>query len=147
MRSPLAAAPVHHLLLETFPPMSNPISNIFSSLSPSTAVEENSSVFHLKNRLDWGEPALTIIDVRHRSEFTQGRITGAISIPADELLARPLGLEETRDIYVYATEDAEASEAAAQLRSAGYQNVSVLLGGLAAWKVAEGAIEGISAAA
>jgi rhodanese-related sulfurtransferase len=118
------------------------MSTLFSFFATSKAVESHSSVFHLKNRLDWGEPALTIIDVRERAAFNRGRIMGAISIPADEMLTRPLDLAKSRDIYVYATDDAEAAEAAAKLRSMGYDHVSVLQGGLAAWKVAEGSIEG-----
>lgn len=118
------------------------MSTLFSFFATAKTVEPRSSVFHLKNRLDWGEPALTILDVRARAAFNRGHIMGAMSMPADELLARPLDLAKSRDIYVYATDDAEAAEAAAKLRSAGYGNVSVLQGGLAAWKVAEGAIEG-----
>lgn len=94
-----------------------------------------SLVYELKTRLDWGDPALTIVDVRDRSEFNFGHILGAIPLPADELVARALSsLETTRDIYVYGDTDEETAQAAVELRTAGYQNVSELRGGVAAWK-------------
>jgi rhodanese-related sulfurtransferase len=94
-----------------------------------------SLVYDLKDRLDWGEPALTIIDVRERHEFNVSRITGAVSMPMNELVNRALtSLEMTRDIYVYGNTDEETAEAAGKLRNAGYQNVAELRGGVAAWK-------------
>ena len=102
-----------------------------------------STVFELKDRLDWGEPALTIMDVRERSLFNESRISGSISMPMDELVARAsVSLESERDIYVYGgTNDATAS-AATKLREAGYENVAELTGGLGAWQAASGATEG-----
>jgi 3-mercaptopyruvate sulfurtransferase SseA len=43
-------------------------------------------------------------------------------------------LELGRDIYIYGETDEETATAAAQLRAAGYRNVSELRGGVAAWK-------------
>lgn len=94
-----------------------------------------SRVYELKTRLDWGEPALTIVDVRSHSEFNQRHIMGAINLPAHELVDRALdSLELVRDIYVYGDTDEEAAAAAAQLRQAGFVNVSEIQGGLPAWK-------------
>lgn len=94
-----------------------------------------SRVCDLKARLDWGDPALTIVDVRDRGEFDFRHILGAIPMPLDELVDRALhNLEITRDIYVYGETDEETAEAAAKLRRAGYYNVSELRGGVAAWK-------------
>ncbi len=98
-------------------------------------LKAQSKVHDLKQRLDWGEPALTIIDVRDRDAFNDSHITGATSVPMNELVNRALiNLELTRDIYVYGSTDEETASAANQLRTAGYQNVSELQGGLAAWK-------------
>ncbi len=109
-------------------------------------LKAQSRVNDLKERLDWGEPALTIIDVRERDAFNISHISGAISFPMSELVDRALiNLELIRDIYVYSSTDEETAEAAAQLRAAGYQNVSELRGGLAAWKAAGYPIEGNSA--
>lgn len=122
-----------------------------TSSTPSQAsksLKAQSTVFDLKERLDWGEPALTIIDVRARDAFNISRITGAISIPAEELVARVgANLESDRDIYVYGDTDEQTAEAANKLREAGYENVAELTGGLAAWKAANGPVEGSFAVA
>ena len=102
-----------------------------------------STVFDLKDRLDWGEPALTIIDVRSRTAFNERRISGAISMPMEELVARAsVSLESERDIYVYGSTDTDTGAAANALRDAGYENVAELMGGLGAWQAATGATEG-----
>ncbi len=107
-----------------------------------------STVLDLKDRLDWGEPALTIIDVRDRSAFNENRILGAISMPMDELIARvSMSLEYDRDIYVYGATDEITAQAATALRDAGYENVAELMGGLGAWQAVSGATEGALAIA
>ncbi len=112
----------------------------FPTPSPLKAV---STAFDLKDRLDWGEPALTIIDVRDRNAFNETRIQGAISMPMDELVARAsMSLECDRDIYVYGGTDEVTAQAATALRNAGYENVAELMGGLGAWQAASGATEG-----
>jgi rhodanese-related sulfurtransferase len=106
-------------------------------------LKANSRVQDLKNRLDWGEPALTIIDVRNHDSFNTSHITGAVSIPLSQLVEQALvNLELVRDIYVYGSNDEETALAATLLKEAGYQNVAELLGGLAAWKAAGYPFEG-----
>lgn len=98
-------------------------------------LKAKSRVQDLKARLDWGEPALTILDVRDRPQFRHSHITGAMSMPMDELLDRAMvSLGLTRDVYIYGETDDETAIAASMLRKAGYLNVSELRGGLAAWK-------------
>jgi rhodanese-related sulfurtransferase len=98
------------------------------------------SAADLLNRLKWGEPALTIIDVRDREAFNAERITGAISMPMDQLTeGAESSLERDRDIYLYGD---SADQAADQLRAAGFVNVAPIQGGLAAWKAIDGATEG-----
>ncbi|MGK7951451.1 MAG: rhodanese-like domain-containing protein [Xenococcaceae cyanobacterium] len=114
---------------------------IFSKFFPEP-IQNKSSVGHLKKRLDWGEPALTIIDVRTRNAFNTCRIQGSIPMPMDEPAALTLAsLELSRDIYVYAETDEQTAVAVNQLRQAGYQNVSELIGGLTAWKQAKYPVE------
>jgi rhodanese-related sulfurtransferase len=109
-------------------------------------LKANSRVQDLKKRLDWGEPALTIIDVRSRGSFNASHITGAVLIPLGQLVEQALvNLELVRDIYVYGSSDEETALAAAVLKDAGYQNVAELLGGLAAWKAAGYPFEGNAA--
>jgi rhodanese-related sulfurtransferase len=108
------------------------------------AIQDRSDVYALKNRLDWGEPALTIVDVRDRDAFNVSRIRGAIAMPIDELVTRArASLEPIRDIYVYGETEEQTVEAAAKLRDVGYQHVAELVGGLTAWKAAKYPFEGV----
>ncbi|MGA7935891.1 MAG: rhodanese-like domain-containing protein [Kovacikia sp.] len=118
------------------------MSRLFQFFLIPEAIQDKSNVSALKNRLDWGEPALTIVDVRDRSAFNARHIMGAIAMPLNELVARARpSLELIRDIYVYGETDEQTAEAASRLRAAGYQHVAELVGGLAAWKRAKYPIE------
>ncbi|MCL1473435.1 rhodanese-like domain-containing protein [Argonema antarcticum A004/B2] len=104
-----------------------------------------SSAHDLKSRLEWGEPAFTILDVRDREIFNDGHIMGAMPMPIDELVERAKpSIDLNRDIYVYADSDEQTSQAVNQLRSAGFEKVAELQGGLAAWKAIGGPTEGVS---
>jgi len=100
----------------------------------------------LLSRLNWGEPGLTIVDVRDREAFNNERITGAVPIPMGQIpdSAEPL-LEYERDLYIYGDNAGTASEAANQFRQAGFKHVGELNGGLEAWKKIGGPTEGIYA--
>ncbi len=121
--------------------------SFFSDLIPvPTPLKSRSLVQDLKTRLDWGEPALTIVDVRDLNAFNISHIQGAISMPMDTLVDQMLKtLELERDIYVYGEIDEETTEAATQLRAAGFLNVSELIGGVAAWKAVGYPLESITA--
>ena len=95
----------------------------------------------LKERLQWGEPGLTIIDARDRESFLDERITGSMLVEEVDSLSK------NREIYIYSNTDQEAAEAADNLRQAGFESVSQLQGGLAGWKAILGATEGRSATA
>lgn len=110
----------------------NTVFGVFPKPDPLKPV---SQVYDLKTRLDWGEPALTIIDIRDRTSFNAQRITGAISMPFRELVERAKqAIPTQRDIYVYGTTDTEAADAVTLLKQAGYRNVAQLRGGVAAWR-------------
>ncbi|MEO0757902.1 MAG: rhodanese-like domain-containing protein [Cyanobacteria bacterium J06648_16] len=110
----------------------NTVFGIFPKPDP---LKSSSQVYDLKTRLDWGEPGLTIIDIRDRNDFNESHITGAISLPLPELIQRVRQvLEPNRDIYVYGNTDTESAAAAEALRQAGYASVASLRGGVAAWK-------------
>jgi rhodanese-related sulfurtransferase len=99
------------------------------------ALKPKSRVYDLKARLDWGEPGLTIIDIRDRRDFAWSHILGAINLPLDELVDRAsVVFEQKRDLYVYSDTDEDTAIAAAKLRQAGFSQVSELQGGLPAWK-------------
>ena len=110
----------------------NTVFGVFPKPDPLKPV---SQVYDLKTRLDWGDPALTIIDVRDRASFNSNRITGAISMPTVELIERARqSIPPQRDIYIYGATDTEAANAVKLLHQAGYRNVAQLRGGVAAWK-------------
>jgi rhodanese-related sulfurtransferase len=110
-------------------------------------IKDKSSVASLKERLDWGEPALTIIDVRDSNAFNATHIMGAVSMPMNKLVVCAIAnLELIRDIYVYGETNEQTAEAALNLREVGYENVAELLDGLAGWKVIGYPTEGFSAA-
>lgn len=118
----------------------------FFGIFPSPApLQIRSRVQDLKARLDWGEPALTIIDARDRAQFNIRHIRGALCMPIEQLVDHALiSLELDRDLYVYGETDDETAIAAARLREAGYTQVSELRGGVSAWKAMGYPIEAIT---
>ncbi|MFW5667467.1 MAG: rhodanese-like domain-containing protein, partial [Coleofasciculus sp.] len=106
------------------PQTTNPIAEAKESVNeaiptPPPQQMPESSAQALKSRLQWGEPALTILDVRDRDAFNQARITGAIPMPMEELTDRAISsLEPQREIYVYGDNDQQSNQAASQLREA-----------------------------
>lgn len=103
-----------------------------------------SSAHELKSRLEWGEPALTIIDVRDRDSFNDSHIMGALPMPLEQVvdIAGP-SINPVRDIYVYGDSEEQTARAASQLREAGFQRVAELKGGLKAWKDIAGPTDGV----
>lgn len=117
------------------------VENIIPSQPP---IESQSDAHVLKARLEWGEPALTILDVRDRNTFNNGHIMGAMPMPLDQLVDRAVAsIAKVRDIYVYGANDEETAQAAQMLRQAGFEHVSELRGGLAAWKAIGGPTDGV----
>jgi rhodanese-related sulfurtransferase len=95
-------------------------------------------------RLEWGQPAFTIIDIRDRLTFNHGHITGAISISLDDLLQRAKSsLHPEREIFIYGDSDTNVTTAVNLLKYAGFKKVAELSGGLSAWKTMGGATEGV----
>jgi rhodanese-related sulfurtransferase len=112
--------------------------------TPAKTSGDQATAEELLKRLNWGEPALTIIDARSREAFNAERITGAMS--RDQISeATESTLEYQRDLYIYGDDSGQASEVAGQLREAGYKNVALLQGGLSAWKAVGGSTEGVEA--
>ncbi len=123
----------------------NNIKDKLPNVTPTPPAQETpqSSAQALKQRLEWGEPAFTILDVRERAAFNQSRILGSMPMSLEELPDRALSsLESKRDIYVYGETDEQTAQAAAKLREAGFTDVSELRGGLAAWRAIGGPTEG-----
>jgi rhodanese-related sulfurtransferase len=119
----------------------NPLSGI---TPPQPPIEPQSNAHELKSRLEWGEPAFTIVDVRSRDAYNDGHILGSMPMPMDELVERAKStLALSRDIYLYGETDGETAQAAQQLRGAGFEHIAELKGGLPAWKAIGGPTEGI----
>lgn len=105
--------------------------------------QTKATAYQVKSRLQWGEPGLTIVDVRDHDAFNDCRIMGAVSMPAENLLDMAgFALLPGRDIYVYGASDEETAAAANQLREAGFVRVAELKGGLKSWKEISGPLEG-----
>lgn len=123
----------------------NTVDNLVGGIiPPQPPIQPQSDVHELKSRLEWGEPAFTILDVRDRNTYNDGHIMGSMPMPIDELAERAVSsLAQTRDIYVYGENEQQTAQAAQTLRSAGFVHVSELKGGLAAWKAVGGPTEGI----
>jgi rhodanese-related sulfurtransferase len=97
----------------------------------------------LRTSLQWGQPAFTIIDVRDRSTYNHGRITGAISIPLNDLETRAQqSLHRERQIYIYGENDSQSAQGVRTLQFLGFTAVAELSGGLQAWKAIGGETEG-----
>jgi rhodanese-related sulfurtransferase len=87
----------------------------------------------------WLEAGRTItwLDVRQADEFAAGHIAGAANIPHDQVTSLAATLPHGQPIILYCIHSAHrAPEAAKTLRAAGFDDVSVLEGGIVAWREA-----------
>jgi rhodanese-related sulfurtransferase len=120
------------------------VQNTLGNLIPTPVViQEESTAYDLKTRLEWGEPALSIVDIREHEAFNRGRITGALSMPMAQLAEMKSALQPDRDLYIYGDTDNQAHTAAEMLRAAGFKAVTHVLGGLEAWHEIGGPTEGV----
>ena len=120
------------------------VQDALGKLTPTPVIlQEESTAYDLKKRLEWGEPALSIVDIRAHESFNQGRITGAISMPLEQLEEMKSRLVPHHDIYVYGDNDEQAHNAAQMLRANGFDAVTHVMGGLAAWHEIGGPTEGV----
>jgi rhodanese-related sulfurtransferase len=77
-----------------------------------------------------------VIDVRDASEFAKGSLPGAKNVPAAVAAERAGDLKKDKPVIVIDAAGAQAGRVASQLRAAGFADVFVLAGGLAAWRQA-----------
>jgi rhodanese-related sulfurtransferase len=77
-----------------------------------------------------------LVDLRSANQFKDGHITGAKSVPGDQLLSDPKVLERlaAKTLVLYCDDGATTGAAYRTLARAGAKNVYSLRGGLAAWK-------------
>ena len=77
-----------------------------------------------------------VIDVREAAEFAEGSLPGARNLPLTQLKERAAELKKDRPVIVVCAHGRTASIGAARLRTAGFAEVFILAGGLAAWREA-----------
>ena len=101
---------------------------------------ETVTINELLERIESGK--VTILDVRPESEFNQGHIANAISIPIDGLSKRLKELPKRAEVVAYCRGPfcVYADEAVALLKKAGYK-ASRLAEGFPDWKLKELPIE------
>lgn len=89
----------------------------------------------LRTALERAEPPV-VLDVRNRGEWELGAIDGSLKIPLAGLPGRLDEVPVDRPIVVYCAGGYRSSVAASLLRRAGRTDVSDVLGGYAAWRMA-----------
>jgi phage shock protein E len=89
----------------------------------------------LARRID-SSTAPLILDVRSESEFSSGRVPGAMLVPHTELAARvsELGAAADDEVVVYCERGGRAGDAATTLEAAGFTNIRHLEGDMSAWR-------------
>ena len=78
-------------------------------------------------------PELQLVDVRNPGEAAAGMVSGAVNIPVGQLPDRVGELDPHKPTVVYCAGGYRSSVAASLLRKRGFDDVSDLLGGYAAW--------------
>ncbi|EQD74837.1 rhodanese-related sulfurtransferase, partial [mine drainage metagenome] len=77
----------------------------------------------VRRALTLGEP-MVVLDVRQPSEFAQGHLPGARSIPLGEISARSLSaVPRDLPIYVHCARGERSAVAAARLEAFGFEQV------------------------
>jgi rhodanese-related sulfurtransferase len=91
------------------------------------------AVGELRDMLEKGEAIL--VDVRTETQYREGHIKGALSLPKEQIAARLRELPEGKLIVSYCACPAEhlSIGAALEMKQLGRQNVAALAGGLRAW--------------
>jgi hydroxyacylglutathione hydrolase len=81
-----------------------------------------------QNGLPW------LLDVRSASELERGRLTGAYHIHLTELQDRMNEVPKDKPVYIFCGSGLRSMVAASLLKRAGWEDLIVVLGGLAGWK-------------
>ena len=98
-----------------------------NSIDPQKAV-------HMINRED-----AVVLDIREANAFQSGHMVGAVNFPLASLdqNAKKLNKYRSRHLIVVCAAGQASLKAMAKLKEAGFEQVSVLKGGIAAWKNAD----------
>ncbi|MDF3053528.1 MAG: beta-lactamase domain protein, partial [Geminicoccaceae bacterium] len=82
------------------------------------------------------ENAVTLLDVRHEEEWRSGHVPGTLNIPLGHLSRSLQAVPRARPIIVHCQSGARAAIGASLLQAAGFEDVSVYMGGYAEWTAA-----------
>ncbi|HWT14438.1 MAG TPA: rhodanese-like domain-containing protein [Patescibacteria group bacterium] len=80
-----------------------------------------------------------VIDTRDAGQFAQDHLPGAIHIEWRQLLSRRAEIPKDKPVLVYCNTGSLSAQAGFAMRVAGWENVLILQGGLAAWRARHGA--------
>ncbi len=80
--------------------------------------------------------------MRTAEEYASGHIPGALNIPFDEVAERIGEVDAPHGVALYCMVGPRARKGETALRTAGYEKVLHLEGGLAAWKAAGLPVDG-----
>jgi hydroxyacylglutathione hydrolase len=83
------------------------------------------------------ETSPTIVDVRSQQERKNKHIAGSVNVPLSQLPARVGELPKHDHVFVYCAGGYRSAIAASLLERAGFDHVTELAGGLAAWEAAQ----------
>jgi rhodanese-related sulfurtransferase len=87
----------------------------------------------LLHRLDDGDKAPYVLDVRTTEEYVAGHVPGAVNIPHDQVASRLAEVPKDRDVVLYCRSGRRAQLAAAVLAENGYARLEHLQGDMPAW--------------
>jgi glyoxylase-like metal-dependent hydrolase (beta-lactamase superfamily II) len=104
-----------------------------------TATTERLSAALAAERLAGGAPV--VVDVRTPRERDEKRVAGSINIPLNHLSERLQELPKDRPLLVYCAGGYRSSIATSLLQHEGFEDVSELAGGIAAWETAKLPVE------
>ena len=85
---------------------------------------------------DWRSGAVTVLDVRARSEWEEGHLPGVTNIPLGELGDRLAKIPADRPLVLHCQGGGRSSIAASLLQAHGLPNPVNLAGGFTAWRAA-----------
>lgn len=94
---------------------------------------KQTSPTELNQRLQSGEPAPLLLDVREPHEFKHCHIAGSVNLPMAQVFANIAQLDPQRETVVICHHGMRSAQIANFLISHGFTGVSNLTGGVAAW--------------
>jgi rhodanese-related sulfurtransferase len=79
-----------------------------------------------------------VIDARDKAQYEKEHIPGAQHIEWRQVLAQRSQIPKDKPVLIYCNQGTLSAQAGLALRLAGYENVRILQGGMAEWKVRGG---------